>query len=463
MFGPTVSNAFGEVTVSRSLDNRAAVGVLFAASWDAASVVLVENLALQWESANNSGQRYQIVWVSYDFIRDDYINFFTPMPTNWLSIGFQSPKRFLTAAVLGIRGLPAVVVLGSDGTIITHRGGEYVKSDPYAVSFPWRQPPVWDIIEGAPLVTGDGTEITWKTIYKQMGSNKLPDTPVIAIYFGAHWNRECRIFVPKLAEARTLLSEKWCEAYGYMIVYASSDTVKEEHDDVVRKHDLLSLGFRDTRVMELGDLLGGITIPSIVVINYSGFTVTKFGVDPIISKKPSDYQYDVFPWNHSVEDLVTPYMIDSKGSRFVFSQMKADADVFVMFYAQYKSVECRHIQKLLSQGLEKIASRPSNKLRTKTIYISEDASDDEFNLFFENMHGWLSFPRDFGGFRRKYLLVKNLGVRFTPMILVFNLKLQEITRVGVEMLLYEDPEFETFPWENPYSVTREQQGDVSHL
>eukprot|EP00501_MAST-03F_sp_TOSAG23-6_P002566 GSMAST32.ASY1.ANO1.2707.1 assembled CDS len=75
-----------------------------------------------------------------------------------------------------IRGIPSLIILDTDGSVITKDGREAVTNDPEGVNFPWRPLPL-DKLLGSEFVGQDG---------KKLGIDAIKGK-VIGIYFSAHW------------------------------------------------------------------------------------------------------------------------------------------------------------------------------------------------------------------------------------------------------------------------------------
>lgn len=80
----------------------------------------------------------EIVWVSADRSAEEYVGYFEKMP--WLAVPIQGVAAVTQAlgSKLGVKGIPHLALLSSDGTIITLDGRKAVLQDPHGLSFPWR-------------------------------------------------------------------------------------------------------------------------------------------------------------------------------------------------------------------------------------------------------------------------------------------------------------------------------------
>lgn len=74
-----------------------------------------------------------------------------------------------------MRGIPTLVVLDQDGSMITADGREEVGGDPEGKNFPWKPKPLAELL---------GTEFMTKNGLK--GKETIAGK-TLALYFSAHW------------------------------------------------------------------------------------------------------------------------------------------------------------------------------------------------------------------------------------------------------------------------------------
>merc|ERR1711924_302508 len=74
-------------------------------------------------------------------------DYFKDMP--WLALDFEDRKRKAQlSSMFGVRGIPALVILDKDGSVITKEGRGAVSSDPRGAKFPWYPPAVKNAKDG---------------------------------------------------------------------------------------------------------------------------------------------------------------------------------------------------------------------------------------------------------------------------------------------------------------------------
>merc|ERR1712070_915288 len=67
----------------------------------------------------------------------------------WLALDYSDRKRKdQLSNMFGVNGIPALVIIGSDGQLITKEGRAAVTADPLGSSFPWYPKPVADLKTG---------------------------------------------------------------------------------------------------------------------------------------------------------------------------------------------------------------------------------------------------------------------------------------------------------------------------
>lgn len=76
--------------------------------------------------------------MSADRSAEEYVGYFEKMP--WLAVPIQGVAAVTQTlgTKLGVKGIPHLALLSSDGSIITLDGRKSVLQDPHGLSFPWR-------------------------------------------------------------------------------------------------------------------------------------------------------------------------------------------------------------------------------------------------------------------------------------------------------------------------------------
>ena len=99
-----------------------------------------------------------------------------------------------------------------------------------------------------------------------LGPEELKDIKVVAVYFSAHWCPPCRKFTPILAS----VYEDLADDLPFEIVFASSDSTKEEFEDYYKEMPWLAIPFGDTTGEDLMSQFNVEGIPSLLVFRRGG-------------------------------------------------------------------------------------------------------------------------------------------------------------------------------------------------
>merc|ERR1711985_14269 len=89
----------------------------------------------------------EVVFVSSDRDEDQFKDYFKEMP--WLALDFEDRKRKAQlSSMFGVRGIPALIIVDKDGSVITTEGRAALSSDPQGAKFPWYPPAVNNAKDG---------------------------------------------------------------------------------------------------------------------------------------------------------------------------------------------------------------------------------------------------------------------------------------------------------------------------
>merc|ERR1712070_494391 len=89
----------------------------------------------------------EVVFVSSDKDEEQFKDYFKEMP--WLALDFEDRKlKAQLSGMFGVRGIPALVIVDKDGSVITKEGRGAVSSDPEGAKFPWYPPAVSNLKDG---------------------------------------------------------------------------------------------------------------------------------------------------------------------------------------------------------------------------------------------------------------------------------------------------------------------------
>jgi nucleoredoxin len=272
LLGAKLVSKDGEVATDEALSGKTAVGIYFSAHWCPPCRGFTPKLA-QMYNDTFKGKGMEIVFASSDRDEGAFGEYFAEMP--WLALPFSERElKEKLSKKYKVQGIPSFVILGPDGNIITTDGRAAVMKDPEGTKYPWVPPTPQ---EKAKLVHNLlGSELVQKAGGKPIG-----------IYFSAHWCPPCRGFTPKLAEFyRNGLKDKM------EIIFVSSDRSQSDFDEYFGEMPWLALPFDKRKEKEeLSDAFGVNGIPSFVVIDADGMTITTDGRSKVVS----DPKGEAFP------------------------------------------------------------------------------------------------------------------------------------------------------------------------
>jgi nucleoredoxin len=138
----TVQNKEGKTFPLSSLKGESVVGLYFSAHWCPPCKGFTPQLVKKYEEIKAAGKKFEIVFVSSD--RDDgsFQEYFNEMP--WLALPYddRAAKNELSK-VFGIEGIPSLVLLDTDFSVITKKGRGSVMQD--VSEFPFHDKPVADL------------------------------------------------------------------------------------------------------------------------------------------------------------------------------------------------------------------------------------------------------------------------------------------------------------------------------
>eukprot|EP00927_Polykrikos_kofoidii_P068108 TRINITY_DN634_c0_g1_i4.p1 TRINITY_DN634_c0_g1~~TRINITY_DN634_c0_g1_i4.p1 ORF type:complete len:473 (+),score=81.32 TRINITY_DN634_c0_g1_i4:74-1492(+) len=277
LLGESLVTKEGSVSTAEALGSAKAVALYFSAHWCPPCRGFTPQLA-KWYSDNLKSKGLEIVFVSSDKDEEGFKEYYGEMP--WLACVFADrDRKDAISKKFKIRGIPSVVILDADAKVITKDGRDTISSDPTGEDFPWIPKTLSEIMTSAKIIDGAG---------QVFGAEALAGK-VYGIYFSAHWCPPCRAFTPKLAEWYT----KDLKAKGFEVLFVSSDHDEVSFKEYFGEMPWLALDFADRKQKgQLSSIFEVKGIPSFVIIDSDGSTITKEGREAI-SSDPAGAN---FPW-----------------------------------------------------------------------------------------------------------------------------------------------------------------------
>jgi hypothetical protein len=173
-----------------------------------------------------------------------------------------------------VQGLPAVRVLGAAvlaaGLVLACDGSDSVGPPP---------PASLDELFGDTLLKADGDVV---------GIEALEGKALIGIYFGARDCPACAVFTPLLVDAYDQIQEA---GGSFEVVYVSSDGSATVMHQYMRDAGMqwLALPWAGGRSMALGQRYGVRWIPTVIVVDGAGNTVSTRGHEEIAARGAAAY------------------------------------------------------------------------------------------------------------------------------------------------------------------------------
>merc|ERR1712232_235192 len=153
---------------------------------------------------------FEVVFVSSDQDEEAWKGYYGEMP--WLAVPFEDrDRKEKLSERFKASGIPTLVILNSNGELITTDGRAKVMTEPE--NFPWQPKPFSEVI-GNSFVGKDGAVLGKEAIQGK----------TLGLYFSAHWCPPCRGFTPKLSETYKKVK---AEHPNFEIVFVSSDRDQE--------------------------------------------------------------------------------------------------------------------------------------------------------------------------------------------------------------------------------------------
>lgn len=130
-------NAKGEEVALDSLKGKT-VALYFSAHWCPPCRAFTPSL-VKFRDAH-ADQDFEIVFVSLDNSEGEKKTYISEMDMKWLTVpGASSPEAQKLAQKFQIRGIPSLIVLGPDGSVVTENGREDVMIAPDKALQKWKE------------------------------------------------------------------------------------------------------------------------------------------------------------------------------------------------------------------------------------------------------------------------------------------------------------------------------------
>jgi len=335
LFGDKLKTKSGEVSTTKALAGKSAVGIYFSAHWCPPCRNFTPELAKVYKNAL-SAKGLEIVFVSSDRTEQDFNSYYKEMP--WLALPFAASdlKQKLNKK-FKVQGIPTLVILDAEANTITLDGRSKVSTDPKGNQFPWTPKPFAEAL-GQTFCRGDAV------LGKEAIAGKT-----LGIYFSAHWCPPCRSFTPILADNYKAYKER---GLPFEIVFSTADRDETSFNSyraemAAAGGDWLAIPWKDSdRRQALDSLFGVSGIPCLVIVDENGRVINSNARGAIAK----DTVGDNFPWAPpSVGDLAQPEGIQDTPSICVLME-GASSELQVAVAAELSKIADRYVAKGKESG-----------------------------------------------------------------------------------------------------------------
>ncbi len=128
LFGKTLRNARDKKVSVDALANKT-VGIYFSAHWCPPCRAFTPSLVEFHKKMTQQGKPFEIVFVSSDQSKSEMYNYMKEMEMPWLALPFGDEHKEALSKKFGVRGIPKLVIIDSNGELITGNGrGDVSKS-----------------------------------------------------------------------------------------------------------------------------------------------------------------------------------------------------------------------------------------------------------------------------------------------------------------------------------------------
>jgi len=296
LLGPSLVSKSGTVSTAEALAGKT-VGLYFSAHWCPPCRGFTPALAKAY-TENLKKKGMEIVFVSSDRDEAAMKSYHGEMP--WLALPYAARKiKASLSDKYGVTGIPTLVLLKADGTLLDTNGRAKVASDPTGKWLP--APAAAPSKEaaaaraGAPMTTRIGLEsvVGSAPLLATDGKTPIPlnaavkDAPLVALYFSAHWCGPCRAFTPKLVTFAEMLKED--TGVELPIIFGSSDRDQKSFDEYFASMPWYAFPHGDGRIEALKKKYDVSGIPWLVVLDAATGDLVMNEADTDVPQGPQAY------------------------------------------------------------------------------------------------------------------------------------------------------------------------------
>merc|ERR1719163_2544816 len=154
MFGAELCAKGGEIVQTSAALADKVVAIYFSAHWCPPCRGFTPELAKAYATYKAAGKNLEIVFASSDRDEKAFGEYFAEMP--WLALPFsERDRKEKLSSKFKVRGIPTLVILDTDGSVITTDGRSAVSEDPTGAAFPWKPKPLSELLGGGLVLDAD--------------------------------------------------------------------------------------------------------------------------------------------------------------------------------------------------------------------------------------------------------------------------------------------------------------------
>jgi len=202
-----------------ALANKELILIYFSAHWCPPCKRFTPILKEFYDKVAKDG--VEIIFLSWDQTPEEMVSYMKESHGDWLAFQHDSEMKEKLEEKFNVCGIPSLVVLKADGTLVTEDGADDIEEhEASEVIKEWKEydekaNEFSEIIKGSSLVKADDST--------KLIEEVLAEKEIVLIYFSGHWCPPCRTFTPVLKKFYQNVSEK-----GVEVIFVSSDESKED-------------------------------------------------------------------------------------------------------------------------------------------------------------------------------------------------------------------------------------------
>jgi nucleoredoxin len=285
-----MASLFGDITLVHAAsgdrisaaDHLAGKDVLlyFSASWCGPCHKFTP-LLVEWYKSANRPNNVEVVFIPVNEEEGPFKKYHEKMP--WPAVHVHDSDLIEQFSDnFQVDGVPTLIAVGADGSVITKDGVGKVMKAPSG--YPWAAKPLSALIaDDTPLLTTNSSQP------KSFGELRKT-TKTFAVYFSAHWCPPCRGFTPVLVDLYPKLKALHPDME---VVFASSDRDEASFVEYFGEMPWTSIPLGHPAKDALSEALGVKGIPTLVVLNSSDLSVVERDARRMAS---ADKDGSMYPW-----------------------------------------------------------------------------------------------------------------------------------------------------------------------